>query len=294
MKLARYFFIPLIALAAVAMAADYKVIVDGMTGPENLAFTGEGALYISDTNHLWKVDNNGSKEEIYARDPDTDGMSLGGVSLGPQGKIYFSVGNAINIYDPASGDISTLTSGFSFANGNCFDDAGNLYVADAGAGTLYVVPAGTDEAKVMKDDMGWLKSLGVNGLVWNRDNNTLYYTVTMPGRVGALKLGPGPSVVEENVIKKFAIGGLDDLTLDADGNLFVCVWMKGKVMKMTPSGETEVIIEGLDGPSAVAFGPGADSDDLFILIKGGTLKFKGTKMIATKTDTTGCRLPFMP
>jgi sugar lactone lactonase YvrE len=282
----------LLVLAFISISAHAQEnFAAGFNGPENLAFDGKGNLYVSDTDHLFVLDQAGSKKELYARDPKADSTSMGGVSLGPAGKIYFSTGNQIKILDPATGAITVFVSGLKFANGNCFNDAGDLFIADSGDGKLYVVPAGSTDKKLLKSGMGSMPQLGVNGLVWGRSDNTLYYTQNMPSLVGGLALGPGPSITREFTVAKFPTG-LDDLTLDAAGNLYVCLWMKGKLFKIAPNAQPELLLENLDGPSAVEFAPG--TGDLYILIKGKTMKFGGKDIVKLKTSASAYKLPFLP
>ena len=93
---------------------------------------------------------------------------------------------------------------------------------------------------------------------------------------------------------KFPAGALDDLTLDADGNFYVCLWGNKKIMKVAKDGKTELFLDGVDGPSAVEFGQGPQAHKLFILVKGATLQFKGTQIITVETGAVGYRLPFLP
>ncbi len=283
------FILILLIITFTAQAEQAKLFADGFTGPENMAFDAKGLLYLTDTDRLWQVGTDGTKKELYTRDPDLDTQSLGGISLGPQGKLYFSTGNRILIYNPADASVSELVSGFEFANGNCMDDRGNLFIADANARVLYVVPAGTSEARVLKPKAGW-----VNGLVWNRGDNTLYYTISAPGRLGGIRLNDKLEITEEISIASFPLGALDDLTIDGQGNFYVCMWGNSKVMKVDPSGKKELLIKDIDGPSALAFGIGDMSDVLFITVKGSTFKFKGTKLVTLKTAAQGYRLPFLP
>ncbi len=278
-----------ILTAAAALIATTVLFADGFKGTENLAFDGKGNLYVTDTNNLWRVDPAGELEKIYDRDEEKDAISLGGVSLGPEGRIYFSTGNKIMIYDPADGSVEKFVDGFGFANGNCFDDSGNFYFAESNKKVMYVVPAGTREVKALKEKAGW-----VNGVVYSRNDNTLYFTISSPGRVGGYRLGPGPVVEEEITVAKFPFGGLDDLTMDDFGNFYVCLWMNKKIVRVTPSGEKELYVDDVDGPSAVAFGLGEDSRKLFICVKGATMKFKGTQVVYAETDANGYKLPFLP
>ncbi len=298
MNLSKTFLCFLIALTVTPFPVfcQTEPFTGGLKGPENLAFDGKGNLYVSDTNHLWRIrlsDASGGYaplKELYARDPVTDGISLGGVSLGPGGKIYFSAGNRILVLDPGDYSISEMAAGFAFANGNCFDDRGNLFIADSDTKVLYVVPAGENQAKVLAEKPGW-----VNGLVWSRSDNILYATISAPGRLAGYALSEdGLSVKEEISVTKFPFGGLDDLTMDDAGNFYVCMWLNGKIMKVNSKGKKKVFIDNVDGPSALAFGLGEDTDTLYICVKGGNTNFEGTEVVTMKAGAKGYRLPFLP
>jgi sugar lactone lactonase YvrE len=286
----------LLVLPFIAFAAkDYTVIADSFKGTENLAFDAKGNLYVSDTTYLGRILPDGRIEKVYNIDKEKDGISLGGVSLGPDGDIYFSVGNRIMVLSPEDGKTEEFVSGLSFANGNCFDDKGNFFIANSERGTLYVVRAGTRKLEVLYENEGNVKGLGINGLVWDRKENELYYTSNFPARVGKYKLGDDLKVISNTVVAKFGNTKIaDDLTLDQEGNVFVCLWGGGKVFKVMPDGAKEVILDKLAGPSALAFGVGKDQSSLYITIKGKTLAFKGTQVIKVEIDTQGYKLPFLP
>ena len=274
-----------VLLPLLALAAGPSVFAGGFKGTENLAFDGKGGLYVSDAHHLWKVES-GKPTELFALGKD-DGTSLGGVAIGPGGKVYFSIGRRIMTYDPAAGKVEEFVTGFKFANGICFDDAGDLFVADTNGATLYVVPAGGKELKKLKAGAGM-----VNGIEWSRDLNSLYYTVMLPGEVKTMTLGPGLTNAGERSIKKFPGAVLDDLTLDAAGNVYVCQYGGGKVVKLGTDGKEEAVLSGLDGPSSAEFGPGENR--LYVTIKGKTLAFNGTTVIALDQTAAGMRQPFLP
>lgn len=65
-------------------------------------------------------------------------------------------------------------------------------------------------------------------------------------------------------------------------------------MKVTKEGKKEIFLDDLDGPSALEFGTGTEADQLFILIKGGDNRFKGTRIIKAKTEARGYKMPFTP
>jgi len=282
----KLFVAALAALPLLALAAGPRLFAEGFGGPENEAFDGQGGLYVSDTNHLWRMEGN-KPVPVYARAAD-ESTSLGGVALGPEGKIYFSVGTGIKTYDPAGGAVAPFVSGFKFANGICFDDAGDLFIADSNARALYVVPAGTREVRPLQAKAGW-----ANGVAWNREQNALYYTLSFPGELRVMTLGPGPSDAGERSLRKFPGAFLDDLTLDAAGNAYVCQWGGGRVVKVDRSGRQEDALTGLEGPSSVEFAPGTST--LYVTVKGKTFAFKGTSMVTVDLKpATGQRQPFQP
>jgi len=287
-KTAYLIFIVLL-FAALGVAGEQVLpFADGFRGPENLAFDGKGFLYVTDTNHLYKVAPNGKKEIIYTR-AKADGRSLCGVRMGPKGKVYFSAGNRILAYKPGTGSVTEVARKFGLANGITFNDKGDLFVADSIKGRVYVVPAETNKKRTLKACAGW-----ANGVAWDRKDNTLFYTTTYPGRLCALKLDDQLKVEKHFKIAKFKRGVPDDITLDADGNVILCGWGDGEVRRVTRDGKIEILVEGIDGPSAAAFGTGDRADTLFICVKGGSLKFKGTQLVTSKVGVTGYRLPFMP
>ncbi len=296
MKTRYYIFAFLFLLPVMAFAVkDYTVVADAFKGTENLAFDADGNLYVSDTTHLGRILPDGKTENIYNIDPEKDSISLGGVSLGPGGDIYFSVGNRIMLLHSKDGKIEEFVSGLTFANGNCFDDKGNFFIADSDRGTLYVVRARTQNLEVLYENEGKVKMMGINGLVWDRKNNELYYTSNFPARVGKYKLGDDLKVISNTVLAKFGNAKIaDDLTLDHEGNVFVCMWGGGKVYKVTSDGKKEVILDKLAGPSALAFGVDKDRSSLYITIKGKTMSFKGTQVIKVESGTKGYKLPFLP
>lgn len=276
-----------VLIPALALAAGPAVFADGFKGTENLAFDGKGGLYVSDAARLWKVEG-GKPTELF-RLGKGDGNSLGGVAVGPGGLVYFSIGKRIMTYDPATSQIEEFAAGFKFANGICFDDSGNLYVADTNGANLYVVPAGTRAPKKLKAHAGT-----VNGVVWSRELNALYYTVMLPGEVRVMALGPGPSEAGDRSVQKFPRAILDDLTLDGAGNVYVCQYGGGRVVRLGRNGfvsAEEAVLSGLDGPSAAEFGP---DHQLYVAIKGKTLAFNGATVIAVDLGATAYRQPFLP
>ena len=267
--------IPAVLLAAFLLAAKSPapaVWLSGFMGPENLVFDKSGTLYVTDTKHLWKVTPDKKMEQLYTLDPKQDRVSMGGLVLTPDGTIFFSGGSRILKRSP-DGKISEYAKGFTFANGMAMDTTGNIYVTDSyGRKLMAVTPDG--KTKVIVKGEGSL-----NGLRYQAAANRLYFTSMFSGKVEYVDLKPGPAAGKPVVIVNLGFG-LDDMALAPNGNLYVCQYSKGKVVKVTPNGKTEVIAEGINGPSSAAFGvrPG-DTNTLYILEKGPNLRFNGTSVL---------------
>jgi hypothetical protein len=82
-------------LGTILISATASVYLSGFTGPENLVFDGKGVLYVTDTDHLWKVKPDKTLEKLYTRDKDVDSTSLGGVVISRDGSVIFSTGNRL-------------------------------------------------------------------------------------------------------------------------------------------------------------------------------------------------------
>ena len=249
------------------------VWLGGFGGPENLVFAKDGTLYVTDTNHLWKVTPGKKMEQLYTLDPRQDRVSLGGLALAPDGTIFFSGGSRVLKRSP-DGKISEYAKGFTFANGMAMDTSGNIYVADSYGRKLWAItPDG--KTKVILQGEG-----SVNGLKYQAAANRLYFTSMVSGKVEYIDLKPGPEAGKPVVLADLGFG-LDDMALAPDGDLYVCQYSKGQVIKVTPDGKTKLIAEGISGPSSAALGvrPG-DTNTLYILEKGPSLRFTGTSVLA--------------
>lgn len=276
------------ASVAVSSIMVFQIFADGFSGPENLAFDGKDALYMTDTNDLWKIAPDGNKTSLYKRDETKDGKSLCGVCIGPDGKVFFSASNRILAYNSADGKVTEYATGFKLANGITIDDLGELLVADMGAKTLYIVPVGAKTPTVLSRDVGM-----INGVKWTREDKTIYYTTSFPAKLNYIKFDSSFKIIGQNEIASFGTAFADDFTMDTDGNFYVALWKGGKVVKVTRGGKKEDLLEKLDGPSAVAFGEGAFAGKLFVCVKGSSFKFDGTTLVMVPSDAKGYPPPFV-
>ncbi len=263
----------LVLVAGFLTGATPGVFLDGLEGPENLVFDRTGVLYITDTNHLWKYSKEKGLEPLYTRDPKTDGTSLCGIVLAPDGSVIFSAVTRL-LKLGTDGKISEYATGFKLANGMAMDPAGNVFIADSNAKQIVLVtPEGKTSVLVKGEG-------AVNGMRYQAETRRLYFTSMYSGKVGYVQISPELAV--EKIVPVADLGvGLDDLAVDSKGNLYVCQYIKGKVIKVTAEGKQELIAEGIKGPSSAALGvTDSDRNQLYLLEKGANLKFTGTAVLA--------------
>lgn len=274
-----------------------RQFVTGKGVLENLLFDGKGNLYVTGDDQLRRYDAAGNETVLI------EGVHLGGLAIGPDRALYLGIGNDIaeSVRRTGSSAIWRVTrtnplkytvyaEGFDMANGMWFDRAGNLYVSnDFGPGPVKI-PRRNPSAWTV-----WGGQHGANGIVVDPTGRYLDAALTFdqasrivriplkdPSRArtiaalstGALTLEPGvhaPPYVGGPVMPQ----GLDDMTRDAKGNLYVAAnGPAGALLKVDPkTGTACVLADGLDLPSSVrfarAFGP--DTGKLYVTQFGGAI-----------------------
>jgi hypothetical protein len=166
----------------------------------------------------------------------TNPTTSDGISVGPNGDIYVSGGEAaasgagghqILRITPA-GEVSVFASGLGSANGSDFDSSGNLYVADfAGGAVRKITPEG-----VMTT---FASGLDGPGGVWVDQNDnvmvTLYGFIVRGGGATVLSITP------DGTVSTYASGApLQDvigIVGDDNGQIYVNNWGSGVIFNIT-------------------------------------------------------------
>src|SRR5512139_13801 len=120
-------------VTAYKSAIKVKVVASALDKPHGLAFDGTGVTYINEWsgNRILKMDQKGQLQQVaVVEDPV-------GIAIGKSGDLY--------VAQPQAGTVSrvgmdgtriTLIEGLSEPRDPAFDDAGNLFVAETGAGRI--------------------------------------------------------------------------------------------------------------------------------------------------------------
>jgi sugar lactone lactonase YvrE len=238
---------------------------------------GEGPVWDPAGNRLLWVDILGSR--IHSYDPDsgadvvlrTTPSHVGAVRPRRDGGLVVNLADGIGLYDE-DGTFTRLTD-FTVegvrGNDAAVDSSGALWAGTMrydeadGGGRLYRI---TPEGKVTTV----LDAVTVsNGIGWSPDGRLMYYIDTPTRRVDVFTVGDDPADVRDR--RPFiAVGGLPDgLAVDAAGCVWVAVWEGGRVIRFTPSGEVDRVIElPVARTTACAFG-GPGLRDLYVTTGSG-------------------------
>ncbi len=295
-----------------------EVLADTLYDAENLAFDGEGRLFVTggDGVHLITFDADNAVARVQRRIVAVEANFVG-AAMGPDGDLYVGcLGNKEARVLRVHGDggdfvaVPYANRPLGAPNGLRFDDDGTLYVADFGyylprRGGLWAIRRDsiTGEAGAIKRVVA--HASGVNGVAIDRDRARLYFTRTMAGKVYYLERRPdGLFGGDPALLIDFDLPGprfplVDDLALDEAGNLYVCLYNADQLRVVTPDGTWTATLEpqGLFHPTAVAFGvrPG-DRDTLYITQKGRIMvhdRRRGDRVTRSHgLGTLGYLLPF--
>lgn len=254
--------------------------------PESVQFDRHGNAYISMalTGEVRKIAPDGTQTSLAFLpvrpdvQPCGNGFGLpllGGIALDHQGNIYASV-TSCNLPDlgvwkvTPEGQASLLARlpANAAPNGIAYH-GGWLYVADTLRGEVWRIHSdGTGVPQVWTDSplltpVPLPLTPGPNGLQIFRDE--VYVAVSDRAHVIAFPIladgSAGAGRIHVSGI------GLDDFAFDVKGNLYGTTDPFNTVVRVSPDGHIEVLLtaaDGLDGPTAVAFGVGADKKNLYI------------------------------
>jgi sugar lactone lactonase YvrE len=207
--------------------------------------------------------------------PPMNGGFMLGIVVDAGGAVYVGFGGGPGtvvkngVYKiPAAGGAVTAPwaqdAAMNFPNGLVFDDKNNLFVADSGGAIFKIASDGT-VAKWAEDPalsatgatctFGAPFPIGANGIVLKNGvftiaNTNLAQIVTVPvntdGTAGKAAVLAGPDCN--------ALGGIDGIALDANGDLYGVVNSQSKIVRLAAGSSTiEALFTGkpLDNPASI-------------------------------------------
>ncbi|MFC4128422.1 SMP-30/gluconolactonase/LRE family protein [Nocardia rhizosphaerae] len=251
---------------------------------ENLAFDGRGNLLLSEqsaTGGAGAIVRLGADGSAGVAVPAVD--TPGGIVV-DGGTAYFTTGNSvasalanradgtIRALDLDTGALTTVATGLTMPNGLARLPDGDFVVSrDIGAATMTRVAA--DGTAVP-----YAPSLSsTNGLAFDRQRQRLVVSTTFDPAtlITAVDYADPARPMPRTVVPGFGpLNSADDLTVDADGTVYVALNAAGRIQRVDlDTGQTCAIADGLPLSSSVRFGagPGWDPTALYVTSFLGTV-----------------------
>jgi sugar lactone lactonase YvrE len=238
---------------------------------------GEGAIWNPHDQQLYWVDIEGPALHIFNPATGHDrqlptGSRVGTVVPAGPGFVVVALQNGIHRLNTATGELTLLTNPLTdpnlrFNDGKC-DPAGRFWV-----GTMHLQGHPKSAALYRLDADQSIHSVLSqvtisNGIVWTADARTMYYIDTPTRTVQAFDYDNATGSIANGRAVLYIPqrhGDPDGMTIDAEGNLWICLWGGARVECYNP--ETGALLHTIPVPAPLttscAFG-GPDLQTLFI------------------------------
>ena len=251
------------------MTPDFEVV---FRGRDRL---GECPLWDEREQVLWWVD--GREPSVRRLDPSSGKVrtlplprTVGSLALRERGGLLVAMQDGLHFLDPGSGarvvavDPERDLPGNRFNDGRC-DRAGRFWagtmcdVRRDATGSLYCFEAG----------LSWRKLRGgitiPNSLAWSPDGRTMYFADTHAMVIWAWNYDPASGAAwGERVFVEAAPGRPDGSCVDAEGCLWNAQYGAGRLVRYTPEGKVDRVLDlPFANPTCCCFG-GAAYDTLFV------------------------------
>lgn len=272
---------PSAAVLDVAPASAAPDCAGGRIAPRTLASTKDtleygifdraGRFFYSDqsTSMLMRIDRFGEPPKPLAPIP-----APGAMVFAPGGSIIIGTGDSLQNgrsgdmnpmsglmrVNPDTGAAQTYVTGLGMANGIALGPRRTIYATnDAGFDI--------DRVRRGKIEHPWARVYSTNGVVVSPDDRYIYVSQTFtPAAIQRISIADPSQVTPYAVAQGSDMSaGLDDMTIDRRGNLYVAANGAGQVWKVDTSGAICVLAGGLLFPSAVNFGVGSSSRNLYVV-----------------------------
>jgi len=240
---------------------------------------GEGAIWNERENTLWWVDIEQGILHIFNPVEGTDkelslGRKIGTVVPTESGKALVALEDGLNFLDLETGELSFITDpeadlpAMRFNDGKC-DPSGRLWVGSMGMAYPNRYKASLYRLDNQLSAIRILDSITVsNGICWSLDKTKMYYIDTPTGQVQVFDFNNRTGEISNGRIAveiPDGMGGPDGMTIDSEGNLWVCMWGGSCVGCFDP--QTGELLRKINVPAknvtSCAFG-GKDLQTLYI------------------------------
>lgn len=268
-------------------AADVETVVSFDLGagelPEGAAVDMDDNVYVSLTapvSEIRKITPSGTQSTLV--DLNVGGFGPLGLAVGEGGAVYVAVAS----FDPATQGVYRVspegaatrlpgTGAISFPNDLIFDRRGNLFATDTAGGAVWRIPPGGSAELWVQDallqgtgELGAGVPLGANGIALTLRQHAVVVSNTELGTLVRIRIRRDGTAGDPHVVAEDpALLGIDGIARARSGVLFAAVNAQSTIVRVGERGITTIADaeDGINGPSAVAFGSGSDRRNLFVV-----------------------------
>lgn len=240
---------------------------------------GEGAIWNHKTNELYWIDIEGKKLHIYKPNTNTNKTIEMPCKIGTvvpcqeKEKAIVALEDGIYIINTVTEELTVLSDVEAtmvenrFNDGKC-DPNGNLWV-----GSMHLKQSKPNASLYKIDALGATKNMLQNitisnGIVWSKDQKTMYYIDTPTKKIKAFDFDPKTSTISNErvaIVVDEKDGYPDGMTIDENDMLWVGMWNGNAVAQFNPN--TGTLVKKIAVPAhnvtSCAFG-GENLDELYI------------------------------
>jgi L-arabinonolactonase len=241
---------------------------------------GEGPLWDVDQQRLYWIDSLGPR--VFRATADGGELRswlvpapIGSMALTRDGDgAVTALASGVHLLDFATGETSLVVDPEGDVPVNRLNDGkvdrrgrflfGSMNTSeDTRSGRLYRLDPDDDDLTVLDDEF-----ICSNGPCWSPDDSTFYFSDTWSGEIWAYDYDIETGAVSNRrtfaTVDRSPVGGFDGSTVDAEGGLWNALVYDGKIIRYTPDGVVDRVIDmPVKKVTSVMFG-GPDLDILYV------------------------------
>jgi sugar lactone lactonase YvrE len=260
------------------MLDRFSELADGLNHPEGVCWNPfDGLVYAGgESGEFYAIDLDGS-----VRQAGSSGGSMLGLAVDGAGRVYAcdsGKGEIARLEDAATGEVSVYATGVGGGEMDCpnvaaFGPDGVLYVTCSGEEgrpeIVRVAPGGGEAER-------WTTAVPAypNGCLVTPDGSALVVVEAKAERVVRVPILEDGSAGPPETIASLPDTDADGVALDVEGDLWVTLYRPDGIVRVTPDGSVELVVDDhlasvLDAPTNIAW-VGESFDRAVVANVGGT------------------------